>query len=1202
MISYSRRDKAFVQQLEQALRATGREIWVDWLDIPPTVDFLQEIYAGIEAANTFIFVISPDSAKSEVCGMEVEHAVKFNKRIVPVIYRDLTPEELAKLHPAVASHNWIYVREQDNFNDSLKTLVSALETDLTHVQMHTKLLVLAREWESEGRSSGFLLRGAGLKDAEIWLTSGVDRKPEATALQAEYIATSRKAAARTRQIIVGALSAALVIVSLLALVAFQQSGVANAALGISNQRGTDVAYQNATAVAALTDVQERENLRATAQQDAANSLEQANANATLSSDNAATAANSLLTAIAAQNLADTNLSTATAAQGQAQDALATANSAQASANVAQATASAAQATGAAAQGTAQAAQGTAQANLETANAAQSTADAAQATANAALAAAQAAQGTASAANAQAAAAQAAANAASTDAAVKGTQAANAQAAANAAGTDAAVKGTAAAYAQQTAAAAQKAASYEQTRAATAQIAAAIAEATAEVEQTHAAVEAGNAQSLSLASQAQSAVIQRDRPLAMSLALLANVLPDDPPADSATILRNIAASVGERYTLDTSVIRDIQSVAIAGSSPATMRVMAGSFSHAALWNISNDATASELPSPEIFDQSANQYDQIEVGFSPDGNTALVNHLVTDEVNINPLIYIYSFVNGHFQKAGEKSLPDNLQDIPIHPLYLLYDNQTFFMNSFGNGYKSSITDMDFKPLNTVWSHMYSILQVGSFFTLPGDNDNKNNPFVYSLSRVGQALNGMSPVIVRWRPSEPTLGEFVYYPNNNWLDVDLPPANQPYLLYIALDNLGIYALGFANYSYSSEGFVLTNDQLISLSAQPSVVSFKLDDPYPADGDAAAVVGLKNGKVTVLDMPVNVSSMPVDDQGLINWVCHHRYWQYLVNGTKPANITDEMLQKMVARCDNALDPGTNPVSQSAALSALSISPLRPNEPVLPSETPTPDIMVTPSETPTPDPNTPQLIDSSDPQVSLTGSWQPIENPQANGGSYFISSTADDSMGLIFEGTAISIIYFQHPAMGSFNVEIDGVLKGSVRETGDTILFRQVPISGLTPGIHTLRLVPARNPIVIDAFVVNPPINWLPGTIATATPSPTLDVTLTPTASWTPSLTPEILLDTPTPTPMVVLTELSETETPMPTYIGITETLTPTETLTDVPTWTATLQTPIWTDTPTAMWTVTVSETPTVTVTITDMRVPVPTSTEATGEVIANG
>ena len=47
MISYSRKDKAFTKALHDALTPDGREIWVDWDDIPPSADWLDEIHRGM---------------------------------------------------------------------------------------------------------------------------------------------------------------------------------------------------------------------------------------------------------------------------------------------------------------------------------------------------------------------------------------------------------------------------------------------------------------------------------------------------------------------------------------------------------------------------------------------------------------------------------------------------------------------------------------------------------------------------------------------------------------------------------------------------------------------------------------------------------------------------------------------------------------------------------------------------------------------------------------------------------------------------------------------------------------------------------------------------------------------------------------------------------------------------------------------------
>jgi WD40 repeat protein len=207
-ISYSRKDGEFVRRLQDALSQQKRDVWVDWKDIPPTAEWLQEIYAAIESSHTVIVVLSPDSVASEICEIELTHAVGHNKRLVPVVCREVDPaavnDELAKL-------NWIFFREQDDFHSALQTLVEAVDTDLDWVRAHTRLLTRAIEWNSRERKAGYLLRGSDLREAESWLSQNDGKEPQATPLQIEYIHTSRRSAERRKRLSIGAVLTFLVV-------------------------------------------------------------------------------------------------------------------------------------------------------------------------------------------------------------------------------------------------------------------------------------------------------------------------------------------------------------------------------------------------------------------------------------------------------------------------------------------------------------------------------------------------------------------------------------------------------------------------------------------------------------------------------------------------------------------------------------------------------------------------------------------------------------------------------------------------------------------------------------------------------------------------------------------------------------------------------------------------------------------------------
>lgn len=190
MISYSRKDKAFVKNIFDALVGESRgEIWVDWEDIPPSNDWLDEIHKGIEQHDAFIFVLSPESIKNQVCNWEVDHAVKNGKRIIPVVCRDVDYREVRK---EMSTLTWIFFRpDGDDFNAAMKLLLKALDKDLRHADVHTKILVRAITWEKRDFEKSLLLTGQDLRRAKNWLSaSALGKEPKPTTLHLSFITAS----------------------------------------------------------------------------------------------------------------------------------------------------------------------------------------------------------------------------------------------------------------------------------------------------------------------------------------------------------------------------------------------------------------------------------------------------------------------------------------------------------------------------------------------------------------------------------------------------------------------------------------------------------------------------------------------------------------------------------------------------------------------------------------------------------------------------------------------------------------------------------------------------------------------------------------------------------------------------------------------------------------------------------------------------
>ena len=201
-ISYSRSDLKLAQKIVDALSACKLDTWIDWKSIPKGEDWEQEIYRGIEEADAFLFLISPDSVKSEMCNREIAHAVKNGKRILPVFIADaenkriydvtdqfLYNEQKEEIH----RRNFIICRQgSDEFNTAIGEIQTTIHTDYEWVKYHTKLLVKALDWERH-KDDSRLLRGKELRESyRLLALAGKDTYPVPTDLQRQYLSASQK--------------------------------------------------------------------------------------------------------------------------------------------------------------------------------------------------------------------------------------------------------------------------------------------------------------------------------------------------------------------------------------------------------------------------------------------------------------------------------------------------------------------------------------------------------------------------------------------------------------------------------------------------------------------------------------------------------------------------------------------------------------------------------------------------------------------------------------------------------------------------------------------------------------------------------------------------------------------------------------------------------------------------------------------------
>lgn len=244
-ISYAREDKEFVRTLRASLEERGIETKGDWL-LTTGEDYALRLREFNLGAHALLFVISPDSMRSEACRNELALAVEHKKQVLPISRRDHGDDNL--LDSALRAPQWTFLREGDDFERGMSELSKAVNTDFALMDMHGRLLVAADNWERNRRNRSYLLRKDGLRNAEGWLavtSAQPDKLPQPTPLEVEFIFSSRRARSRGTRIGLGIATAVAVSLLALSFVALAQrsQAVANALKAESN---AEEARRNAT--------------------------------------------------------------------------------------------------------------------------------------------------------------------------------------------------------------------------------------------------------------------------------------------------------------------------------------------------------------------------------------------------------------------------------------------------------------------------------------------------------------------------------------------------------------------------------------------------------------------------------------------------------------------------------------------------------------------------------------------------------------------------------------------------------------------------------------------------------------------------------------------------------------------------------------------------------------------------------------------
>jgi TIR domain len=241
-ISYSRKDMAFADRLEAALKGRDFSPAIDRSEIYAFEEWWKRIETLITQTDTVVFVLSPDSVTSAVALKEVSFAASLNKRFAPIVCRRVddgaVPEALAKL-------NFIFFDDEARFEESADRLAQALDTDIDWIRQHTEIGQEARHWALANRPNGLLLRSPALEAAERWIAARPEGAPAPTEEAQAFVRHSRLAATRRRNMLTASLASGLILALGLAGLAYWQFQTAESNFGIARETADNMIVSTA---------------------------------------------------------------------------------------------------------------------------------------------------------------------------------------------------------------------------------------------------------------------------------------------------------------------------------------------------------------------------------------------------------------------------------------------------------------------------------------------------------------------------------------------------------------------------------------------------------------------------------------------------------------------------------------------------------------------------------------------------------------------------------------------------------------------------------------------------------------------------------------------------------------------------------------------------------------------------------------------
>ena len=234
-ISYSRKNFHRAEEIRDTLTSENFSAYLDQYDIEPGEPWKKRLGGLILSADKVIFLLSPASASSDICGWEAKQALKLGKQLIPIIVEETANEDIPV---ELGQLNFIFMRDADEQVANFHKLLRALTMNLEWEREKTRLAGLAGTWSDNERDPAFLLSSEkAISSGEDWILSTPETSPPAPQSLVDFFSKSRvyfnKRRRRLRQYSIAGLAGLIIF------------GVAATLFWISSQREADQALQSA---------------------------------------------------------------------------------------------------------------------------------------------------------------------------------------------------------------------------------------------------------------------------------------------------------------------------------------------------------------------------------------------------------------------------------------------------------------------------------------------------------------------------------------------------------------------------------------------------------------------------------------------------------------------------------------------------------------------------------------------------------------------------------------------------------------------------------------------------------------------------------------------------------------------------------------------------------------------------------------------